>query len=151
MALLVEQLDEQDMTAWLALAAEVSDLFGADMAGDPTFQAWVRRSIERGAAYCIRIDREVAGIMQYRNGRINWLAVGKRFRRCGVGRALVSHALAAGAPAVRVTTFGAGHPSPEAQAARALYQALGFQASDEPSEVSTDGTPRVVFVWYSAA
>ena len=38
-----------------------------------------------------------------------------------------------------------------AQAARALYQALGFQASDEPGEVSTDGTPRVVFVWYSAA
>lgn len=149
MCLQVEPLTEADIEAWLALAAEVSDLFGAEMAGDPDFQEWVKRSVARGVAYGVRMNGEVAGVMHYRNQRINWLAVGKRFQRQGVGRALVTHALTTGAPVVRVTTFGEGHPHPNAQAARYLYQALGFQPSAEHAESVADGTPRTVFVWYN--
>ena len=148
MSQLVERLKETDVAAWLALAAEVQDLFGAEMANDPLFRDWVTRSIARGAAYCVRIDGEVAGVIQYRNGRINWLAVGHRFHRRGVGRALVTHALASGDPVVRVTTFGEGDPHPEASAARALYQALGFAPSQEHAEPAPDGTPRTVLIWY---
>lgn len=148
MGFLVERLNEADVAAWLALAAEVQDLFGADMANDPLFQDWVTRSIARGAAYCVRIGGEVAGVMQYRNGRINWLAVGQRFHRRGVGRALVTHALASGDLVVRVTTFGEGDPHPEASAARALYQTLGFSPSQEHAEPAPDGTPRTVFIWH---
>ena len=147
MSQVVERLNEADMTAWLALADEVQDLFGADMAHDPAFLEWATRSIARGAAYCVRIGGEVAGVMQYRNARINWLAVGQRFRRRGVGRALVTHALASGDPVVSVTTFGEGDPHPEASAARALYQALGFAPSQELAEAAPDGTPRTVLVW----
>ncbi|MEZ4860394.1 MAG: GNAT family N-acetyltransferase [Caldilineaceae bacterium] len=150
MPLQVEQADEQDIAAWLMLAQEVSDLFGADMAGDPVFQAWAQRSIERGAVYCVRIDGAVAGVMQYRKHTINWLAVTKRFRRRGVARALVAHALAAGAPTVRVTTFGEGHPHPDAALARAFYQGLGFLPIQEPIEPVADGTPRVELVWYNS-
>lgn len=150
MHLQVERLNEAEIGAWLALAEEVRELFGADMAGDPAFLEWVTRSVARGAAYCVRIGGEVAGVMQYRNGRINWLAVGKRFRRRGVGHALVTHALASGAPVVRVTTFGEGHPHPEASAARLLYQTLGFSPSQEAAEMMADGTPRVVLIWHQA-
>jgi ribosomal protein S18 acetylase RimI-like enzyme len=150
MSLQVELLLEADIPAWLALAEEVSDLFGAEMAGDPAFLAWVKRSVARGDAYCIRTDGEVVGVMQYRNGWINWLAVSKRFRRRGVGRALVTHALAGEALIVRVTTFGKGHPHPDAAAARRLYQTLGFQPSDEIAEPAADGTPRAVLVWYNS-
>ena len=50
MSQVVELLNEADMTAWLALADEVQDLFGADMAHDPAFLEWATRSIARGAA-----------------------------------------------------------------------------------------------------
>lgn len=148
MGLLVEHLNKADIAAWLALAAEMQELFGADMANDPVFLDWVTRSVARRAVYCIRINGEVAGVMQYRNGRINWLAVGKHFRRRGVGRALVTHALASEEPVVRVITFGEGHPHPEASAARALYQTLGFSPAQESVETVPDGTPRIVLVWY---
>lgn len=143
----IDQVTERDVPAWLALAEEVGDLFGADMAHDPAFHAWLQRSIARGDAFCVRMGSALAGAMQFRRGSINWLAVGKRFQRRGVGRTLVAHALALGKSEVRVTTFGPGHPHPDAGAARRLYHAMGFQPSGKLAEPVSDKTPREILIW----
>jgi ribosomal protein S18 acetylase RimI-like enzyme len=143
----VERARVDDIPAWLELAAEVGDLFGADMASDPGFRGTLQRNIGRGAALCVRIDGHLAGGMLFRESTINWLAVGRAYRRGGIGRALVGYALEVGSARVRVTTFGADHPHPEAGAARHLYRAMGFAPSPEPPELASDGTSREVLVW----
>ena len=87
MSLHVEAATEGDIPAWLELAAEVGDLFGVDMAGDPEFHRTLKCNIARGTAFCVRVDNELAGAMLFRRGWINWLAVRKRFRHRGAGRA----------------------------------------------------------------
>jgi GNAT superfamily N-acetyltransferase len=143
----VVQVTEQDIPAWLDLADEVAPLFGADMANDPTFQKWLERSVERGSAYCVRIDGELAGAMEFRNGWVNWLAVRRQFQRQGVGQAMVEFAQASGAGEIRVATFGIGHPHRDATSGREFYQALGFDLSSEIPKPAADGTPREILVW----
>jgi ribosomal protein S18 acetylase RimI-like enzyme len=118
-SLCVESATEFDIADWLVLAAEVGDLFGADMASDPAFRASRQRSIGGGAAFCVRTDGVMAGAMLFKKGTIAWLAVSKRFRRCGVARALVAHAQSERRD-IRVTTFGADHPPRLASSARLL-------------------------------
>jgi ribosomal protein S18 acetylase RimI-like enzyme len=145
----VEPATEQDVPGWLALAAEVGDLFGSDMAGNPAFRDILLRGIAAGTAYCVHIGGEVAGAMLLKAGSIDWLAVSKRHRRRGVGRALVAHAQAHNSE-LRVTTFGVGHPHADSQAARTLYRRLGFRMRREFGAVGTDGTPREELVWRGA-
>jgi len=143
----VRRAANSDVAEWIRLAGEVGDLFGADIAADPAFEAGVHRNIERGTAFCVRVDGELAGGMFFHKDRISWLVVARRHRRRGVGRALVSHATSTAIHEVRVTTFGEDHPHPDSAAARALYTALGFErAEDDPGE-APDGSPRQVFVW----
>ena len=143
----VERAIEQDIPLWLHLADEVGQLFGADMAHNPAFQTWLHRSIERSSAYCVRLDGKLAGAMQFRNGWINWLAVGRLFRRQGIGRALIEFAQLSGAKEIRVSTFGIGHPHSESSMGRALYRALGFHLSSETAKLAVDRTPREVMIW----
>ena len=76
---------------------------------------------------------------------IGWLAVFPDARRRGAARALVQHTLTTAHGPVRVTTFGAGHPHPDAEAARQLYSALGFVSTGRTHD-GPDGTPREQFV-----
>ena len=142
----VELAMESDVEAWLALAAEVGDLFGADMARDPKFRGGVERSVLERAALCVRIDGTLAGGMLFTSGTIKWLAVLRAHRRCGAGRALVAHAQSCGRD-VGVTTFGAEHPHPDSQAARELYRAMGFVADPVGVGPGPDGTPREAMLW----
>jgi ribosomal protein S18 acetylase RimI-like enzyme len=147
MNLCVELATEHDITAWLDLAREVGELFGADMARDPAFSRTLQRSIARSTALCVRIDDGLAGAMLFRAGSIDWLAVLKRHRRRGVARALVAYAQTVHGE-VRVTTFGPGHPHEDSQASRALYRAMGFAAVEDLAEpAGPDGTPREALVW----
>jgi GNAT superfamily N-acetyltransferase len=147
LTLQVERATEADIPAWLGLAEEVGDLFGADMANDLGFHERLKRNVARGTAFCVRIDNELSGAMLFRGGWIHWLAVLKRFRRLGVGRALIAHTLSAGESEVRVMTFGPGHPHPDSHAARAFYCTMGFKLSNEAPEPASDGTPREILVW----
>ena len=90
-ALHVKAATEADLPEWLALAGEVGTLFGSDMANDPAFREALARNVARGSALCVRIESVLSGAMLFRDGSINWLAVCKRFRHRGVGRALVSY------------------------------------------------------------
>src|SRR5215468_8493216 len=101
MSLHVKAATEGDIPARLELAAEVGDLFGVDMAGDPAFHRTLQCNIARGTAFCVRVDNELAGAMLFRRGWINWLVVRKRFRHRGAGRALVTHAISVGENEVR--------------------------------------------------
>lgn len=147
MELQVRDAIESDISQWLDLAGENTALFGSDMAHDPEFRTALQRNIARGSAFCVRINGELAGAMLFRNGCINWLAVCQRYRRQGVGRALVTYALSSGAHEIRVTTFGDNHPHLDAHLALALYQSLGFTRSEIQPEAAPDGTPRIVLVW----
>lgn len=146
MNLRVEPATEHDVSSWRALAAEVGDLFGADMANDSAFLHTLRRNIVRGTALCIRIDGSIAGAVLLNAGSIKWFAVLKRFRRRGVARALVAHVQSVHSE-VRVTTFGAGHPHPDSQASRVFYRTMGFTMLNDATAAGPDGTPREELVW----
>jgi GNAT superfamily N-acetyltransferase len=145
-SLRVAPATDSDVAGWLDLAAEVSDLFGIDMPNDLMFRDSLRQNVARGTAFCVRIDGAIAGGMMFTAGRIGWLAVSKKYRRRGIGRALVAHAQAEGRD-IRVTTFGNGHPHPDSQTARTLYNVLGFQTLTEVAAPGPDGTPREDLVW----
>lgn len=145
----VEVAVENDLEAWLGLAREVGELFGANMADDPRFRANLQRKLGEGETLCVRIDGTLAGGMLFGEGTIKWLAVRKRFQRRGVGRALVAHAQSS-ARELHVTTFGAEHAHPDAQASRALYRAMGFVAASEGG-VGPDGSPRETLVWSASS
>ena len=135
-----------DIPLWLALAREVEELFGSPMAEDDVFLQVLQRSIGAGRAFCVHVDGHLAGAMLGRPGLISWLAVGRHFRRRGVGSALVTEAQSWTQSQLRVTTFGPGHRHPDAALSRHLYVSLGFVAAED-SDPGTDGTPRITMVW----
>jgi GNAT superfamily N-acetyltransferase len=145
---------ERDIPAWLDLTVEVEPLFGP-MIDDPGFHRALRRNVVRGTAFCARAFGGMPGAPlmggllfsphppQY---TIGWLAVAREWRRYGVGRLLVEHALGlVSRPAeISVTTFGPGVEGGEG--ARAFYARLGF-APDEDVLLGSgpDGRLRQVY------
>jgi GNAT superfamily N-acetyltransferase len=151
-AFVPQQSQLDDIDDWRALAREVEPLFGHPMAAELTWQQHLVAHILRGTAWCVKdMSNNLAGGMWLScpsDGclHIRWLAVARRVRRQGAGRALVLHALqqADGRP-VHVITFGAGHPGgSEAEAGRGLYRNLGFRPFEH--DPATDGTPRELLV-----
>jgi ribosomal protein S18 acetylase RimI-like enzyme len=144
-----------DVAAWLVLASEVAPEFGTE---GPPGDEWKQRlkiHIDRGTAWCAYPAGQVEMVggmwlsfQQPETVTISWLGVRRRFRRRGIARALVQEALSvAGDRAVRVVSFGEGHPMQDAAfAAVELYQGLGFQQSDERAPDGPDGTPRALFI-----
>ena len=147
----VECATIDDIPGWLTLAAEVEFLFGP-MIGEPGFHDFLVRNISRGTALCIREHNRpgsalIGGLAFSAKPplyRIGWLSVAARWRRAGVGRALVTHVLEQVQPPaeVVVTTFGddveAGRP------ARSLYASLGFHAA-ESAPIGPEGGSRQIF------
>ncbi len=144
--------EARDIPAWLALAAEVEPLFGP-LVHNERFRRALERNVARGSAICMRAGDGLPGSLlmgglllsahppQY---QIGWLAVARVWRRQGVGRLLVQHALSRVRPpaAVSVVTFGPGVPGGDA--ARAFYAQLGF-APCEPAEKGPNGQSRQVY------
>lgn len=143
---------EEDVAAWIDLAAEVEPLFGP-MIDDPYFYQALYRNIGRGSAYCVREGDGLPG-MPLLGGlllsshppeyRIGWLAVRGDSRRRGVGRRLVEHALALVQPPAEVSVVTFVASAPPGAAARSFYTRLGFSPAELVSS-GPDGQPRQVF------
>ena len=151
----VEVAELRDIRSWLDLAAEVEALFG-NMLDDHGFYDVLLRSIDRRSAYCVR-ERDgppgapLMGGMLFSPGRpnrpkyrIGWLAVAERWRRRGVGRRLVEHALRqVKRPAtISVVTFGDDVDS--GKPARLLYERIGFSPA-ELAPIGPEGGSRRVY------
>lgn len=141
-----------DLEPWLALAAEVEPLFGP-MVRDPAFRRALSRNITRGSAYCIRKDDLppgaplAAGLLFSARPpvyRIGWLAVAASCRRCGLGSALVEHAMALVPFSSELIVITFGPDVPGGESARRFYESLGFVPA-EMSDPSPTGAPRQVF------
>jgi len=142
----VQTAHPDDIPPWLALAAEVEPLFGP-MVSDPAYHAALRKNIDRGTAFCTRVDDGPPGAPlmggmlfspyppQY---EIGWLAVAERWRRRGVGTMLVEHAFTLVRPPAEVTlvTFTEGIPG--GRPARQFYARLGFLPG-EPGPINAAG------------
>ena len=130
-----------DFEAFLELASEVEDLFGA-MVSEASFHDAVRRNILRGSALVARQpDGATVGALLFSRHRrptyrVGWLVVARRHRSRGIGRTLLGEAFRRWVKppcAIEVVTFGPDHPGAEF---RGFYERLGF----EPAELA-DGGP----------
>jgi len=129
---------QEDYVNWLALAAEVEDLFGP-MVNNPDFQQTLLKNIGRGTAYCIRENdgspgAPLLGGMLFSPKpplyKISWLVVSKNHQRQGIGQMLVDYGISQVQPPAEmvVTTFDAGTMGGEP--ARRFYTRLGFKPAE---------------------
>lgn len=128
----------QDVPAWLVLAAEVEPCFGP-LVADAGFRNALGKNIARGTAFCVREQDGPPGsplmgdlllspnALKY---EIAWLAVAARWRRQGVGRALLQYALAKITPPAEVALITFAPQERVGIAARALYESFGFRAGE---------------------
>ena len=142
--LTVEQATISDIPAWIALAEEVEPLFGP-LVYSPDFLSALDRNIARGSAFCIHSQDSLAtdacsllgGVLFSSHPphyRIGWLAVARRYRRRGVGLALMRHAICLIRPPAELSVVTFGEDVPDGEPARQFYRSLGFQpAAPAPS------------------
>ncbi|MGM4986496.1 GNAT family N-acetyltransferase [Rhizobium sp. 11_C7_N12_5] len=131
----------RDIASWMALAEQVTPLFGPM----PDFGAVLERKILRKQAFCARrtAGTAIAGGMLIGGAGtefwIRWLAVSSEHWRHGIGRTLVKTAItkALANSVIYVDTFAEG--SAGAEAAAGLYRSCCFK----PTEIWTrDGVTR---------
>ena len=145
--MIVQTATFDDMSSWLALAAQVEHLFGP-MVDNKLFHDALLKNIRRGSAFCIR-KRDgkpgkplLGGLLFSAHPpvyRIGWLAVSKEQRRRGVGRALVEHAFGLVVPPadMMVTTFD--EKDPLGRDAVRFYKEMGFRMMDVASVRAPSG------------
>lgn len=124
----VRPLKEEDLPAFLELARETEELFGADT-GSREFQDAMYQAVSQEQAFGIDTeDEKVAGaiVLDQRAGEIAWLAVRKALHGRGLGQSLLNTAVEQMQEHERilVQTFADGEAG--GAAARALYQKNGF-------------------------
>ncbi|WP_433734620.1 GNAT family N-acetyltransferase [Nocardia sp. CA-129566] len=140
---------QQDIPAFLALAAEVEHWFGP-MVDEPNFHGALENNVQRGTALIASSGSNVLGGLLFGIRRaptyhVRWLVVSEQGRGRGVGRALLADAVRrfVQPPAsIEVITFGLGHPA--APAARAFYERIGFTPA-EAVALGPEGGPRQAF------
>ncbi|MGA4837985.1 GNAT family N-acetyltransferase [Streptomyces sp. G45] len=149
--MIVRLAQEQDLSAFLGLAAEVEHWFGP-MVEEPGFHAAVREHISGGAALLATTPEGTAlgGLLFGADAptyHVHWLVVSAAARGRGVGQALMADAEARfvrGPGTMEVITFGADHPGAVASGARVFYERLGFTPG-EAAEPGPEGGSRQVY------
>ena len=150
-AVRIRNAEPRDVPGWLVLAKEVEHLFGP-MSEVPEFRAALDGAIASGHALAAVVPsddgaEEVVGgvVFSPEVGSVEWLAVSARARGAGLGRELLSAAIARLDPArpIRVQTFAPA--SAGGAAARHLYTAFGFE-DREAAEPTPAGVPTVIMV-----
>jgi GNAT superfamily N-acetyltransferase len=131
---------EDDIPAWLALAREVEELFGATLSRDEQFTSALRRNVQRGTAFCVRAGDGppgaalLGGLLFSAKHRpvyvLGWLAVTERSRRSGIGQALVAHVMTLIEPPAELIVTSFIEDTPGGEAARQFYLKLGFTPAE---------------------
>ena len=145
--MLIRWVEADDLSAWRALATEVSMIFQHpdDMGTDPLFIQYTDRKTAQYEALTARdyMSGKLMGFIAFSraNNRITWFAVCKSHRGKGVGSRLLMTALRQldTGRTITVTTFTDGY-APGA-AARVLYRKFGF-TDEEPTLF--EGLPRAL-------
>ena len=110
--------NESDKNSWIALASQVSRLFGVNLPEDEGFLSSLGEHIAQGKAFCVKRNDDPHGdilgglLLSGENGHweIDWLAVDQNTRGLGVGRQLVSYieTLITPPAVLKVWTFSQG-------------------------------------------
>ena len=120
---------DADIDGWMELVTETAESFpGLDM---KEYAVFLKKSIDRGTALCVRLDEKIAGILLYspEDRVLGCMAVHPAYRRRGVASALVSEMLRRMPEGdVTVTTFREGDE--KGTAPRGLYERLGFEPEE---------------------
>jgi GNAT superfamily N-acetyltransferase len=145
----------EDIPAWITLAREVEGLFGAEFAESEEFEVILRRKIDEGLALCVREQDGPPGtplcgglffsIKHRPVYKIGWLAVAEKWKRCGVGQALVERALEMVEPPAEVTVVTFTAETPGGEPARRFYERLGFAAAELLPGEGPNGEMRQVY------
>lgn len=129
--MLIKWMTMEDKPDWISLAEEVAPVFNApDMARDPEFHQYMDAKLSKYEALMAvnRMTKEVLGVIGFSRtyNRITWLGVFEKARRKGVGYKLLKCALNQldWTKDITVETYRTGYEPGEA--ARRLYQKLGF-------------------------
>jgi len=135
----VDIATEADIPGWLDLAAEVEPLFGP-LVHDPIFNRALLKNIRRGTAFCIRENEgppgsPLMGGLLFSPTRkpvfeIGWFSVADKWRRHGVGLALVRRIFDLVTPPAEliVKTFMEGVEG--GGPARVFYARFGFEPAE---------------------
>jgi ribosomal protein S18 acetylase RimI-like enzyme len=130
-----------DVESWLLLVAEVEPLFGRM----PNFAQVLLKNIERRCALVVHDeDGAVAGGLllsgEEHEGSVTWLAVRGECRGQGIGESLVREAIRRLAESCIVSVVTFGEDMPAGQAARRLYERLGFTARELVADAPDGGS-----------
>jgi ribosomal protein S18 acetylase RimI-like enzyme len=146
---------EEDIPAWLDLAAEVETLFGVALTSDDGFLKALHRNVCRGTAMCVREDDDLpgaflcGGLLYSPTHRpvyeLSWLAVASRCRRHGIGHALVEGFLKTIEPPAEISLLTFCENAPDGAAARHLYESMGFLPGEMVFAAETNGAVRQRF------
>jgi GNAT superfamily N-acetyltransferase len=150
----VDTAQDRDYDPWLDLATEVEPLFGP-LRGDAGFHRALRNNIARGTAFCVREGDGPPGVPllggllfsparpDRPESRIGWLAVGAAWRRRGIGRLLVEHALGLVETPGSVSVVTFGDDGEAGRAAARFYERLGFQFAGAAPPGPDEGARRI--------
>ncbi|WP_250288942.1 GNAT family N-acetyltransferase [Streptomyces atroolivaceus] len=149
--MIIRLAQEQDLTGFLGLAAQVEDWFGP-MVEEPGFHRAVRDHIRRAEALvAVSPDSGLVGGLLFGGEapayHVHWLVVSESVRGTGAGRALMAEAtrrFVREPGLIEVVTFGADHPGAVASGARVFYERLGFVPA-EAAEPGPEGGSRQVY------
>lgn len=143
--MLIRWSNEKDLSAWHALATEVSPIFQhpTNMGADPEFTSYARSKTSKYEAltavdYMSGCNMGFIGFSRT-NNRISWFAVSEKYRRKGAGSRLLKAALRQldAGKEISVVTFCDDYP--QGVMARAIYKKYGF-TQEKPT--THDGLPR---------
>jgi len=134
---IVKVAELSDMNRWFSFAKNVThDFYDIDLVNNEHYRNIIEKNIKRKTAIYIEENNEIIGGMIYspNQNHIGWLAVAPKYRRKGVGTALVKYMFKALSDRTqfKVKTFIEGDW--QSEASHPFYKSLGF----EPKEINYD-------------
>jgi GNAT superfamily N-acetyltransferase len=148
---IVKIAEIQDLNKWLSFAQRVThDFYDIDLPNDENYKNAIIKNIKRHTAIYIEEENKIIGGMIFspNQNRISWLAVDPKYRRKGIGTALVKYMFKelSDRKEYKVKTFIEGEW--QSKASHPFYQSLGFEAKEinYDDTVNNKNHPTLMFI-----